>query len=90
MAMNGGQHICTVTLVGSARAKMRLAEEYDAAQQRDEVAKQGAHISEGKMRASDILPPKELHEARKLRDAERESPGLIQHAWQVVIPAGNG
>lgn len=71
-----------------ARAEMRLAEEYDAAQQRDEVAKQGAHISDGKMRASDILPPKELHEARKLRDAERESPGLIQRSLDAMIERG--
>lgn len=71
-----------------ARAEMRLAEEYDAAQERNEVAKQGAHISEGKMRASDILPPKELHEARKFRDAEKAEPGLISRALDAMIERG--
>jgi hypothetical protein len=46
-----------------------LADEYDAAQERDEISKQGAHISDGKMRAKDILPPKQMHEARAVRDA---------------------
>lgn len=71
-----------------ARAEMRLAEEYDAAQDRGEVARQGAHVSDGNMRASDILPRKDLHEARKFRDAERESPGLIQRSLNAMIERG--
>lgn len=71
-----------------ARAEMRLAEEYDAAQERDEIAKQGSHFSEGKVRSADVLPPKDLHEARKLRDAEQAEPGLIRRSLDAMIERG--
>jgi hypothetical protein len=60
-----------------AGAKHRLADEYDAAQERGEISKQGAHFSDGKMRANEILPPKELHEGRLIRDAEAAEPGIV-------------
>lgn len=50
-----------------AGAERQLADEYDAAQERGEISKQGAHISDGKMRSSDILPPEE--NARSTRGA---------------------
>lgn len=57
-----------------ARAEMRLAEEYDAAQERGEVATradQNLLPSEKKVSAADIgLSHKDVHEARKLRDAD--------------------
>jgi len=66
---------------------MRLAEEYDAAQDRGEVRKdgqrgkavEGDNTLSGPATASDIgLRRDEIHEARKLRDAERDEPGIIQ------------
>lgn len=71
-----------------ARAEMRLAEEYDAAQDRGEISKQGAHVSDGNMRAAEVLPRKDLHEARQFRDAERAEPGLIGRALDAMIERG--
>lgn len=58
-------------------AKRRLADEYDAAQERGEVASQrdGRRPSqvEGQTTAADIgLTHKEIHEARQIRNAERD------------------
>lgn len=71
-----------------AGAKRRLADEYDAAQERGEVAKQGAHVSEENMRASDILPRKQMHEARAIRDAEADDPGIVKRVLDEAIAAG--
>jgi len=63
-----------------ARAEMRLAEEYDAAQDRGEVAGHGRSKVEADnvTTAADIgLRRDEIHDARKLRDAERDEPGLV-------------
>jgi hypothetical protein len=59
-----------------ARAQSRLANEYDAAQERGEINKAGkpAIIPGGNNKASVAeagLKPKEIHEARKIRDAEK-------------------
>lgn len=68
-------------LFGESMAKRRLADEYDAAQDRGDVAKAGG--DKGKLpdgnfaTAADIgLTHKEIHEARQLRDAERATKGL--------------
>jgi hypothetical protein len=64
------------------RGQARLADEYDAAQERGEVAKQGQRIDlipEGNQvpTPADIgLTAKQVHEARQVRDAERLAPGL--------------
>lgn len=51
-----------------ALAKRRLADEIDTAQERGEVAKQGAHISAGNMSVQELgLSPKQIHEARQIR-----------------------
>lgn len=74
-----------------ARAEMRLAEEYDAAQERNEVRKQGerANLSEGKVSTADIgLSYKDVHEARQLRDAENAEPGLIRRSLDAMIERG--
>lgn len=71
-----------------AQAKRRLADEYDAAQDRGELATQGSHISEGKMRASEIAAPKELHEARTIRDAEQNDPGIVRRTLDEALDAG--
>lgn len=77
-----------------AMAKRRLADEYDAAQQRGEVAGQadGRRPSgaEGqKPTASDLgLTHKDIHEARQIRDAEAAEPGLIRRAIDERLEAG--
>ena len=65
-------------------AKQRLADEYDAAQERGEVSVQGqhgAHAPNGNMRgtAADLgLSRKDIFEARMVRDAEKEDPGIVK------------
>lgn len=77
-----------------ARAEMRLAEEYDAAQGRGEVQSHGGQkprdVSGGNIpSAADIgLARKDIHEARQFRDAERESPGLIRRSLDAMIERG--
>ncbi len=79
-------------LMIEARAKMRLADEYDAAQDRGEIAKVGQPSivatpnDTSPITAADLgIRRDEIHEARKLRDAEREQPGLIQQALQAMV-----
>jgi hypothetical protein len=68
-----------------ALAKRRLADEYDAAQERGEIAK----VSDGRRssKAKDLKPTaadvglshKEIHEARQIRDAENNrDPGIVR------------
>ena len=81
-----------------SRAEMRLAEEYDAAQDRGEVASNGQRGSEKAVEkhngfspatAADLgLRRDEIHEARKLRDAEQAEPGLIQRAINAMVERG--
>ena len=57
-----------------AQAKRRLADEYDAAQERGEVRKAGNpnfSVSEKLGSAKDAIPPKVMHEACIIRDAHR-------------------
>lgn len=62
-----------------AGAKRRLADEYDAAQERGEARKRGGNdkvtkLPDGKFGPSDIgLNDKQLHEARQIRDAEKRA-----------------
>jgi hypothetical protein len=62
-----------------ARAKERLADEYDAAQDRGQVRRPNnektTSIAEAVSVADLGLSHKEIHEARRLRDAERADPG---------------
>lgn len=77
-----------------ARAEMRLAEEYDAAQDRGEVQRHGGQkprdvLSVNIPSASEVgIARRDIHEARQLRDAERESPGLIQRTLDSMIERG--
>lgn len=76
-------------LLIEAKAKIRLADEYDAAQERGEVSKQGAHVAGDNMRTQDLgLRRDAIHEARKLRDAEAETPGLAARALDAMIERG--
>ena len=66
-----------------ALAKRRLADEYDAAQERGEVAKKGKPVNVPgqniKATADQIgLSRKEIHEARQIRDAEKRDPGVVR------------
>jgi hypothetical protein len=74
-----------------ARAEMRLAEEYDAAQERREVAKAGDN-QHGQVLPSgkDLgLTHKDIHEARRMRDAERADPGVIQRTINNIVERGD-
>lgn len=75
-------------LLIESRAKVRLADEYDAAQDRGEVAGHGRSKVEvaNVTTAADLgLRRDEIHEARQIRDAERAEPGLIERALTAMV-----
>lgn len=70
-----------------AAAKRRLADEYDAAQARGEVARLGTNqtelgVADGNTRpatTTDLgLSRKSIHDARLIRDAEAANPGIVR------------
>lgn len=66
-----------------ATAKRRIADEYEAAQERGEVAKAGdnQHNREVVPNGNDLgLSRKDIHEARILRDPERAAPLALSGA----------
>jgi hypothetical protein len=83
-------------LVIEARAQCRLADEYDAAQARGDVQSAGGN------RRSTIIPnenngptvtdigltSKQVHEARKMRDAEKADPGMIRKIVNAKLEVG--
>jgi hypothetical protein len=81
-----------------ARAEMRLAEEYDAAQERGEVAGNGQRgpekgvVDDNGFRpatAADLnIRRDEIHDARKFLHAEREEPGVIQRTIDKIVERG--
>ncbi len=76
-----------------ARAEMRLAEEYDQAQIRGEVKRNGGNRSTVEDRntasAADLgIRRDEIHEARKLRDAEAAAPGIVQATINKMLERG--
>jgi hypothetical protein len=76
-----------------ARAQTRLADEYDAAQGRGEINKAGkpAIIPNGNNKASVAeagLKPKEIHEARQIRDAEKREPDIVRKTVDAKLAAG--
>jgi hypothetical protein len=78
----------------NARAQRRLADEVDAAQANGEIATAGGERS-GKERsvplptAADIgLTRKQIHEARQLRDAERDDPGIVKWTLDGLVADG--
>ena len=83
-----------------ARAKRRLADEYDAAQARGEVAtRQHNPGSVGHVGADDMPPAiaadlglrrDEIHEARQIRDAEAADPGVVRRALDDRLERGEG
>ena len=78
-----------------AAAKRRLADEYDAAQERGEVQTVGGdRVSNVPKQnnaptASEIgLSRKDIHEARIIRDAENADPGIVRRTVNAAIDAG--
>lgn len=77
-----------------AGAKRRLADEYDAAQERGEVASKndGDRSSATEYLKSTVadlgLTSKDIHEARKIRDAEVNDPGIIKRTLAEKLKAG--
>jgi hypothetical protein len=79
-----------------ARAKLRLADEYDAAQERGEVARGSVRTDivpdENDVRPSTAaeigLSRKDIHEARLLRDAEKVEPGIVQRTLDERLDRG--
>ena len=62
-------------------AKRRLADAYDEAQERGELASQGGDrkVNLPKVKVEDVgLSYREIHEARQIRDAEEADPGIIR------------
>ena len=78
-------------LLIEARAKSRLADEYDDAQERGEVAGHGRSNLEGSKvtTVADLgLRYDEIHEARQIRDAERADPGVVERTLSERAMAG--
>lgn len=79
-----------------AAAKCKLADEYDAAQARGEVATHSAGNPQIVPNQNDLpltaaqvgLSRKIVHEARKVRDAERKSPGIIRKTLSEQLSKG--
>ena len=78
-----------------AQAKHRLANEYDAAQNRGEVQTPGGDrtsIVSDRNNAPSVsdlgLTRKEIHEARQIRDAEAADPGLVRRALDDRLERG--
>lgn len=77
-----------------AQAKRRLADEYDAAQERGEIASRGGERSgrehsPATPTAADIgLSRKDIHEARIIRDAEKADPGIVKRTVEAAIASG--
>ncbi|MGH6979515.1 MAG: hypothetical protein ACRED4_09520 [Brevundimonas sp.] len=80
-----------------AMAKRRLADEYDAAQERGEVAKLGTNQTEVGVPDGNTLPTaadlglsrKAIHEARQIRDAEEIAPGIVHRTVTQRLEAGD-
>lgn len=77
-----------------AQAKRRLADEYDAAQERGDVQKHGGQgkrdvPAENIPSVQDIgLTRKAIHEARTVRDAERADPGIVSRTLTERVERG--
>lgn len=75
-----------------AGANRRLADEYDAAQERGEAAKgRPKSIPGGNSSATMAeigLSSKAIHEARIIRDAEQSDPGIVRRTLDEALDAG--
>lgn len=74
-----------------AAAKRRLADEYDAAIESGEIGKKpGPKIVSGMetISATEVMPPKLVHEARQIRDAEKVNPGIVRRTLNDRLDKG--
>ena len=78
-----------------SKAKHRLADEYDGAQQRGEIQRHGgdrvSKVSTENLAptVSDLgLTRKEVHDARVIRDAEHQEPGIVRRALDARLELG--
>lgn len=77
-----------------AQAKRRLADEYDAAQERGEVQRHGGQgktdvPTENIPCVADVgLSRKDIHEARIIRDAEAAQPGIVRQTLDNALSSG--
>ena len=72
-------------------AKRRLADEYDAAQDRGEVrgANERTTSNAEAVGVAEIgLTHKDIHEARQIRDAEDADPGVVRRTLDRLLDAG--
>lgn len=76
-----------------AMAKRRLADEYDAAQERGEVSAGRPKTLPGGNTSATVadlgLTSKDIHEARQIRDAEVAEPGIISRTIMERLHAGH-
>ena len=81
-------------LIIESQAKVRLADEYDVAQERGEVASNGRRKTVENDNgfpptASDLgLRRYEIHEARQVRDAVKEKPDILEKTTDELIDQG--
>src|SRR5262249_20971904 len=75
-------------LVIEAQAKRRLADEYDAAQERGEVARSGQHGKAIVTTQGLGLTCEGIQEARELRDAEVAEPGIVRRTVDKAVASG--
>lgn len=74
-----------------AQAKHRLADEYDAAQERGEVRRPNNEKTASGAEAVSVtdlgLSHKDIHEARIIRDAEKAEPGIVRRVLDEKLEA---
>jgi len=76
-----------------AAAKLRLADEYDAAIERNEIGshegdRTGKFPDEKLALATEIVDPKLAYQARQIRDAEEANPGIVRRTLDAALEAG--
>lgn len=77
-----------------SQAKRRLADEYDSAQERGEVAKRGKPINvperNNKATAAEIgIARKAIHEARQMRAAIARNPAIVRDVLDDILASGD-
>lgn len=75
-----------------AGAKRRLADEYDVAQKRGEVQRHGkVEVSDKNLKVATLadlgISKTQIHEAREIRDAEQEDPGIVRRVLNDALDA---
>jgi len=86
--------VAVIMMIGANAAKRRLADEYDAAQERGEIRSAGKPNSSTAEELPGVehlnLTHKDIHEARQIRDAEEADPGVVRRTLEPVVAAPMG